>query len=36
MIPIHVCPAVDLQNEVYLYERGSLYRASVDARGMLA
>jgi D-serine deaminase-like pyridoxal phosphate-dependent protein len=36
MIPIHICPAVNLQNEVYLYERGSLYRQTVDARGMLA
>jgi D-serine deaminase-like pyridoxal phosphate-dependent protein len=36
MIPVHICPAVNLQNEVYLYERGALYRHTVDARGMLA
>jgi D-serine deaminase-like pyridoxal phosphate-dependent protein len=36
MIPLHICPAVNLQNEVYLYERGFLYRQTVDARGMLA
>jgi D-serine deaminase-like pyridoxal phosphate-dependent protein len=36
MIPLHICPAVNLQNEVYLYERGSLYRQTVDTRGMLA
>ncbi|MDR3138732.1 MAG: alanine racemase [Treponema sp.] len=34
LIPLHICPAVNLQNEVYLYERGVLYRGTVDARGM--
>jgi D-serine deaminase-like pyridoxal phosphate-dependent protein len=34
MTPLHICPAINLQNEVYLYERGVLYRGTVDARGM--
>ena len=34
-IPIHVCTAVNMQNTVYLLERGSLRKQKVDARGML-
>ncbi len=35
LMPIHVCPAVNLQNEVYLLENGALTKQKVDARGML-
>lgn len=35
MIPIHVCTAVNMQNEVYLFDGGTLRRQKVDARGML-
>lgn len=35
LYPIHVCPAINLQNEVYLLENGVLRRQRVDARGML-
>lgn len=35
LIPIHVCTALNMQNEVYLLENGKLTRQRVDARGML-
>ena len=35
LLPIHVCPAINMQNEVYLLENGELTRQRVDARGML-
>lgn len=35
LIPIHVCPAINLQNHVYLYENGKLRKENVAARGML-
>jgi D-serine deaminase-like pyridoxal phosphate-dependent protein len=35
LVPIHICTAINLQNQVYLYERGGLFRESVDARGMV-
>jgi D-serine deaminase-like pyridoxal phosphate-dependent protein len=35
MVPIHICTAINLQNQVYLYERGKLYQENVDARGMV-
>lgn len=35
LIPIHVCPAVNLQNHIFLYERGALTSLPVAARGML-
>ncbi len=35
LIPIHVCPAVNLQNHIFLYERGELLCIPVEARGML-
>lgn len=35
LIPIHVCPAVNLQNRIFLYERGELTSLPVAARGML-
>jgi len=35
LIPIHVCPAVNLQNHLFLYERGELTSLPVAARGML-
>lgn len=35
LIPIHVCTALNLQNQVYLLENGKLSLQRVDARGML-
>ncbi len=35
LIPIHVCTAVNLQNNIYLLEDGELTLQMVDARGML-
>ena len=35
LLPIHICTAVNLQNEVYLYEKGALRKETVAARGKL-
>jgi len=35
LLPIHVCTAVNMQNQVYLLENGVLRMQKVDARGML-
>jgi len=35
LTPIHVCTAINMQNEVYLWEQGQLRRQKVEARGML-
>lgn len=37
IIPVHICTAVNLQNELYLYskENEKLWKTKVDARGML-
>lgn len=35
MIPIHVCPAVNMQNSLYLLDGEALIREPVTARGML-
>lgn len=35
LIPLHICPAVNLQNELLLLEQGRLTPMPVDARGML-
>lgn len=35
MIPVHVCPTVNLHNHVWLLEDGGLRKARVEARGML-
>ena len=35
LIPIHVCTAVNMQNQVYLYDGESLRQEKVAARGML-
>lgn len=35
LIPIHVCTAVNMQNQVYLYNGESLKKEKVAARGML-
>lgn len=35
LVPVHVCPAVNLQNRIFLYERGELSSLAVEARGML-
>lgn len=36
LIPIHICTALNLQNQVYLFDQGDLQTARIDARGMLA
>jgi len=35
VIPFHICPAVNLQNSMYLLEGGSVRKLPVDARGMV-
>lgn len=35
LIPVHICTAVNLQNEVYIYDNGNISKHRVDARGML-
>ena len=35
LIPIHVCTAINLQNQVYLYDDGKIEQMAVGARGML-
>ena len=35
LIPIHVCTAINMQNNVYLYDGESLKQEAVAARGML-
>ncbi|MEG0692390.1 MAG: alanine racemase [Oscillospiraceae bacterium] len=35
LIPIHVCTAINMQNEVYIYENEDVTLQKVDARGML-
>lgn len=35
LLPIHICTAVNMQNEVYLFEDGSLRKEPVTARGKL-
>jgi D-serine deaminase-like pyridoxal phosphate-dependent protein len=35
LVPIHVCTAINMQNNVYLLEKGVLRRERVEARGML-
>lgn len=35
LVPIHICTAVNLQNEVYLYKNGELRKETVAARGRL-
>ena len=35
LIPIHICPAINMQNQVYILDNGALYEQKVDARGML-
>jgi D-serine deaminase-like pyridoxal phosphate-dependent protein len=35
LVPIHVCTAINMQNTVYLLEKGVLRRERVGARGML-
>ncbi len=34
-LPIHVCTAINMQNNVYILEEGTLRKQKVDARGML-
>lgn len=35
LIPIHVCTAINMQNQIYLYDGESLKQEKVAARGML-
>jgi len=35
LIPTHICPAVNLQNHIYMEEAGILRKLPVDARGMV-
>jgi D-serine deaminase-like pyridoxal phosphate-dependent protein len=35
LLPLHVCTAINMQNSVYLWERGVMRRELVGARGML-
>jgi len=35
LIPIHVCTAINMQNEVYLLDQNRLTRQKVEARGMM-
>jgi D-serine deaminase-like pyridoxal phosphate-dependent protein len=35
LAPIHVCTAINMQNQVYLLENGKVRRQAVEARGML-
>lgn len=35
MIPIHVCTAINMQNQVYIYDNNDITKQNVDARGML-
>ncbi len=35
LIPVHVCPAINMQNQVYIYDGQDIYEQKVDARGML-
>ena len=35
LIPVHVCTAINMQNQVYILENGKLRKQQVDARGML-
>lgn len=35
LIPIHICTAINLQNEIIEYDNGSIRTLKVDARGML-
>ncbi|MDR0525900.1 MAG: alanine racemase [Spirochaetaceae bacterium] len=36
LIPIHICTAINLQNQIYLFAEGNLETLKVEARGMLA
>lgn len=35
MIPIHICTAINMQNQVYIYDDHDVTEQRVDARGML-
>jgi D-serine deaminase-like pyridoxal phosphate-dependent protein len=35
LIPVHVCTAINMQNQVYIYDGEDVYEQKVDARGML-
>jgi D-serine deaminase-like pyridoxal phosphate-dependent protein len=35
LAPIHICTAINMQNQVYLLENGTLRRQPVEGRGML-
>ncbi|MDR2418525.1 MAG: alanine racemase [Treponema sp.] len=35
LLPLHICTAINMQNNVYLWEQGITHREPVSARGML-
>lgn len=35
LVPIHICTAINMQNEVYLYDGENLSKERISARGML-
>ncbi len=35
LTPVHVCTAINMQNQVYIYDGKDVYEQKVDARGML-
>lgn len=35
LMPVHVCTALNMQNNVYLLDNGALMLVPVDARGAL-
>lgn len=35
LIPLHICTAINMQNQVYIYDGQDIYEQKVDARGML-
>ena len=35
LTPVHVCTAINMQNQVYIYDGHDVYEQKVDARGML-
>jgi D-serine deaminase-like pyridoxal phosphate-dependent protein len=35
LIPIHICTAINMQNDVYIYDGHELVKEKVNARGMI-
>lgn len=36
LIPVHVCTAINMQNDIYIYDGKNIITQKVDARGMLS